>query len=64
MRRQKTLKEEILKKVINFAMLYEQTLRNKKLLFISKSKGNKIEMIEVMFKKRKFLSPYWIKFKK
>ena len=54
MRRQKTLKEEILKKVINLAMLYEQTLRNKKLLFISKSKGNKIEMIEVMFKKENF----------
>lgn len=44
-------KEETLKKVIKAILLYEQLLRDKKLLFIAKTKENKIEFIEVMFKK-------------
>lgn len=54
MKYKKTSKEETLKKVINLAMLYEQILRNKKLLFITKSKKTEIETIEVMFKKENF----------
>lgn len=56
-------KEEALKKVIKAILLYEQLLRDKKLLFIAKTKENKIEFIEVMFKKENFFHLTGLKLK-
>lgn len=54
MQYKETSKDEALRDVIKSIMLYEQVLRDKKLLFITKSKENRIEIIEVMFKKENF----------
>lgn len=58
-----TSKNEALRKIINYVMLYEQGLRDKKILFITKTKDNKIENIEVMFKKENFFHRTGLKLK-
>lgn len=63
MQYRKTAKDEALRQIINLATLYEQTLRNKKILFITKSHNGKFENIEVMFKKENFFHLTGLKLK-
>lgn len=59
----KTTKELLLKEIINLVIMYDHMLRNKKLLFITETKKNKIETIEVMFKKENFFHLTGLKLK-